>query len=159
MSSVEPDERWNPYGELGPCACSQVRRAARKLSLLYDHALAGAGLTVTQYAVLVNIARAGQIRRTALAALIGMDRTTLTRNLGPLERSKLVVKAQSHDRRERLLCLSPEGRRKLMESQSIWQGVQSRFLQNIGPDVFENLRKTLDMAEKAAESMLLNPES
>jgi DNA-binding MarR family transcriptional regulator len=126
---------------------------------LYDHALASAGLTVTQYAVLVHIACAGEISRTALAALIGMDRTTLTRNLGPLERSNLVVTAQSHDRRERLLCLSPEGRRKLAESQGIWQGVQSRFLQNIGPDVYEKLRKTLEIAEKAAQSMLLNPES
>jgi len=159
MPNVAPDENWNPYGELGPCACSQVRRTARKLSLLYDHVLARAGLTVTQFAVLVNIGRAGEISRTALAALIGMDRTTLTRNLGPLERSNLVIKAQSQDRRERLLCLSPEGRRKLTESQGIWQGVQSRFLQNIGPGVFEELRRTLEIAERAAESILLNPES
>ena len=159
MLKVGTDERWNPYGELGPCACSQVRRTARKLSLVYDHAFASAGLTVTQYAVLVNIGRAGEISRTALASLIGMDRTTLTRNLGPLERSNLVVKAQSHDRRERLLCLSPEGRRKLSDSYEIWERVQSRFLQKIGRGAFDQLRKTLETAEKAAESILLNPES
>ena len=47
--------------EYGPCACSQIRRTARTLSLLYDKALQPAGITVTQYAVLVNVARAGEI--------------------------------------------------------------------------------------------------
>lgn len=146
-------------GELGPCACSQVRRTARKLTLLYDHALAEAGLTVTQYSVLVNIGRAGEISRTALASLIGMDRTTLTRNLGPLERERLVVKAPSHDRRERLVSLSPEGQQKLTESYQIWEGVQSRFLQKIGPAAFNELRQVLETAEKTAESILLSLES
>ncbi len=132
MSTMSEDEKWDTPGELGPCACSQVRRTARKLSLLYDHALSEVGVTVTQYAVLVNVARAGQVSRTELASLLGMDRTTLTRNLGPLERSKLIVKAPSQDRRERLLCLSSEGREKLRESYAIWASVQSRFLRKDG---------------------------
>ena len=76
--------------EYGPCACSQLRRTARKLSALYDQTLAPAGITVTQYALLVNVARAGKISRTALAAQLGMDRTTLTRNLMPLEKAGFV---------------------------------------------------------------------
>jgi DNA-binding MarR family transcriptional regulator len=154
MSDLTASENWHNFGELGPCACSQVRRAARKLSLLYDHALAEVGLTVTQYGVLVNVARAGELSRTALAAILGMDRTTLTRNLGPLERSKLIVKAPSEDRRQRLLCLSLEGKRKLRESYSVWERVQTQFLRKIGVETFNELRQALETAEKAAEAIL-----
>lgn len=153
MSKVKTGETWEA-NDLGPCACSQVRRTARKLSLLYDRELAEVGLTITQYAVLVNIARAGQVGRTELAALLGMDRTTLTRNLGPLERAKLIVKAPSRDRRERLLCLSSEGKQKVRESYTIWERVQSELLQKIGKATLDALRKTLETAEEVAEAIL-----
>lgn len=154
MSEVTVHENWKGPDAIELCACSRVRRAARKISLLYDHALSSVGLTVTQYAMLVNVGGAGAISRTALASQLGTDRTTLTRNLGPLERSKLIAKAPSQDRRERLLCLSPEGERKLRESCEVWRDVQSRFLQKIGPERFNKLRKALDSAERAAESIL-----
>jgi DNA-binding MarR family transcriptional regulator len=102
--------------EFGPCVCSQIRRTARRVSSLYDRLLASAGLTITQHALLANIARAGKMGRSALAVPLGMDRTTLTRNLKPLEAAKLVLPAESEDRRERLLRLSPEGSRKLRQS-------------------------------------------
>src|SRR5438270_611200 len=97
----------------GPCACSQLRRTSRAVSTLYDQFLASAGLTVTQYAILVNIARAGTIHRTQLAAQLGMERTTLTRNLQPLERDGLVTQKPGKDRRELMLSLTAAGRRRL----------------------------------------------
>src|SRR3954470_19991685 len=136
MSLMNTDDRSDAHGEFGPCACSQVRRTARKLSLVYDRALSEAGLTVTQYAVLVNVARAREVSRTALASALGMDRTTLTRNLGPLERKKLIVNAHSSDRRERLLCLSAKGKSKLRASYAIWEGVQSEFVRRLGAPTF-----------------------
>lgn len=154
MSKVTNRKKLDGRDDPEPCACTQVRRTARKLSLIYDRALSGVGVTVTQYAVLVNVARAGAVSRTALASCLGMDRTTLTRNLGPLERSKLIVKAASEDRRERLLCLSPEGQRKLRESHEVWQGVQSQFVEKIGAESFNELRKVLETAESVAESIL-----
>ena len=62
--------------ELGPCACSQVRRTARAVSSFYDAALTAADLTITQYSILTNIARAGSLKLTVLAAKLGMERTT-----------------------------------------------------------------------------------
>ena len=56
-----------PAPELGPCLCSQVRRLARRLSSLYDTLLSPEGLTITQYSLLVNIERAGQLSHTVLA--------------------------------------------------------------------------------------------
>ena len=72
--------------ELGPCVCSQVRRLARKFSSLYDTLLSPEDLTITQYSLLANIERAGQLSHLVLAGKVGMDRTTLTRNLRPLTR-------------------------------------------------------------------------
>src|SRR5258708_8610442 len=77
--------------KLGPCACSQVRRLSRKLSSLYDTLLSPERLTITQYSLLANIERAGQLSHAVLAEKVGMDRTTLTRNLRALTRAKWVA--------------------------------------------------------------------
>src|ERR1700737_55213 len=83
--------------ELGPCVCSQVRRLARKLSSLYDTLLSPQDLTITQYSLLPNIERAGRLRHTVLAEKVGMERTTLTRNLRPLTRAKWIAAAAGQD--------------------------------------------------------------
>jgi DNA-binding MarR family transcriptional regulator len=88
-----------------------------------------------------------------------MERTTLTRNLGPLERAKLIVKAASDDRRERLLCLSAEGKRKLRASYAIWESVQSEFVRRLGAEGFGAFEKALGTAENVAESILNPPRS
>jgi DNA-binding MarR family transcriptional regulator len=140
---------WMSPSSLGPCICSQLRRTARRVSAIYDKELSAVGLTVTQHALLVNIARAGEISRTRLAIQIGMDRTTLTRNLKPLEAAKLVSSNQSSDRRERLLRLTPNGRNKLRKSYSIWEDAQQEFTSALGPTTVADLRATLDLAEAA----------
>jgi DNA-binding MarR family transcriptional regulator len=153
MSQKQNTEAWQNLSSLGPCICSQLRRTARKVSSLYDQALAGTSLTITQYALLINIGRAGEIGRSALAAQIGMDRTTLTRNLKPLERDGLITTAESEDRRERLLCLSSEGRRKLRQSYPLWEKAQKEFTSQLGCSTLQALRSDLEAAEKAAESV------
>ena len=154
MAKTNLAEPWHSASECGPCACSQLRRTARKLSSLYDGVLGTAGLTVTQHALLVNIARAEKVSRTALAERLGMDRTTLTRNLQPLEKAKLVVTGASADRRERLLTLSVEGRRKLRQSYALWERAQQSFAAQIGPGMLERFRASLQAAEAAAEAVL-----
>jgi DNA-binding MarR family transcriptional regulator len=136
--------------ELGPCACSQVRRLARKISSLYDAVLAPENLTITQYSLLANIARAGQLGHTALADKLGMERTTLTRNLRPLARAKLVVVASGLDRRQHLLQLTATGKRKLYRSLPLWEEAQRRFLSHFGSKSIQDLRVLLGSAESAA---------
>src|SRR5258708_36933370 len=89
--------------KLGPSVCSQVRRLARKLSSLYDTLLSPQGLTITQYSLLANIERAGQLSHTVLAEKVGMERTTLTRNLQPLTRANWVAAGTGKDRRQHRL--------------------------------------------------------
>ena len=149
--------------DLGPCVCSQVRKLARKLSSFYDTVLAPEKLTVTQYALLANIARAGQLRHTVLAENVGMERTTLTRNLRPLTRGKLVVATAGLDRRQHLLQLTTAGKRKLIRCLPLWEEAQRQFLSHIGSEPMRDLRMLLGSAESAVTEALhrksRNPES
>ena len=135
--------------KLGPCACSQVRRLARKLSSLYDTLLSPEDLTITQYSLLANIERAGQLSHTVLAEKVGMERTTLTRNLRPLTRAKWVITGTGKDRRQHLLQLTAAGRRKLVRSLPLWEEAQGQFLSQFGTESLQELRALVTAAESA----------
>lgn len=135
---------------LGVCACSALRRTSRAVSALYDDFLSEARLTVTQYALLVNIARTGLISRTALAAQLGMERTTLTRNLRPLERDKLVDEETGSDRRERVLHLTGRGIEQLDRSFPLWEQAQRAFFAKFNRNRFGELHSLLQAASEAA---------
>jgi DNA-binding MarR family transcriptional regulator len=140
--------------ELGPCACSQVRRLARKLSSLYDTLLSPEGLTITQYSLLVNIERSGQLSHAVLAEKVGMERTTLTRNLRPLTKAKWVTAGTGEDRRQHLLQLTAVGRRKLVRSLPWWEEAQRQFLSQFGTKSLQELRALLTSAESAVTMLL-----
>jgi DNA-binding MarR family transcriptional regulator len=135
--------------KLGPCACTQVRRLARKLSSFYDTLLSPEGLTITQYSLLANIERGGQPSHAALAERVGMDRTTLTLNLRPLTRAKWVAATIGEDRRQHLLQLTGAGRRKLVRSLPLWEEAQRQFLSQFGAESLQELRALLTSAESA----------
>jgi DNA-binding MarR family transcriptional regulator len=146
--------------DLGPCVCSQVRRLARKLSSHYDTLLSPENLTITQYSLLANIDRAGQLSHTALAEKVGMERTTLTRNLRPLIRAKWVSAATGQDRRRHLLHLTTAGRRKLVRSLPRWAEAQGQFLSQIGPASLQELRALMTSAETAVtKDLTAKPEN
>src|SRR5260370_3693631 len=78
---------------LGPedCNCLAVRQAARHITQYYDHFLALSGLRTTQFSILAKLRRLGPMTINALAAGMVMDRTTLGRNILPLERDGLIA--------------------------------------------------------------------
>ena len=84
-----------------PCTCFRLRSAARRMTQVYEHALRPTGLKITQYSLLANLARSGSHSVTALARVLATDRTTLTRNLAPLERDGLVKITDGPDARPR----------------------------------------------------------
>lgn len=135
--------------DLGACACSQLRRTARVASNVYDRHLAPVGLTVSQYAALVNIGRADRCRRTDLARQLGMDRTTLTRNLRPLERRKLIETVAGDDRRERQIQLTAAGLAQLDASYPLWADAQRFVVREIGEQGLAELRAALTLVARA----------
>jgi DNA-binding MarR family transcriptional regulator len=143
--------------ELGPCVCSQVRRFARKLSSFYDVILTSKELTITQYSLLANIARSGQLQHTALAEKVGMERTTLTRNLHPLIRAGWLKIVPGLDRRQKWLQLTGAGKRKLVRSFPLWQEAQRKFISQFGLKQTDQLRGLIGRAQSIVSNDFRKP--
>jgi len=104
------------------CLCLHIQRAARTLARRFDDALRPVGLTNGQFSLLMSLNRPAPAGMGSVSALLGMDRTTLTAALKPLERRGLVaVTADPADRRGRLLSLTPEGQVVLARAVPIWE--------------------------------------
>ncbi|HUA76743.1 MAG TPA: MarR family winged helix-turn-helix transcriptional regulator [Acetobacteraceae bacterium] len=104
------------------CLCLFVQRAARAMARRFDEALRPLGLTNGQFSLLMSLNRPEPAGIKSVAALLGMDRTTLTANLKPLERRGLVKGlVDEADRRSRLLVLTPSGRSLLVRAVPIWR--------------------------------------
>jgi DNA-binding MarR family transcriptional regulator len=116
-----------------------IRRAARRVTQIYDEALAPTGLRITQYSLLANLDRRGPIAMTDLAAALGMDRTTLTRNIRPLERDGLLTLRAAGHGRTKLVTLSARGRRRLREAFPYWEQAQQQFGEAIGTQSVRDL--------------------
>src|SRR5271156_4336728 len=95
------------------CTCAAIRQAARRVTRLYDQALAPFGLRITQYPILVSLAIAGPSTMGGLAERMIMDRATLGHNLRPLEAAGLVALMAGDDRRSRVVTLTEPGRARL----------------------------------------------
>jgi DNA-binding MarR family transcriptional regulator len=104
------------------CLCLAAQRTARALARRFDGALRPVGLTSGQFSLLMSLNRPSPASIGSVAALLAMDRTTLTANLNPLERRALVQAAvDPADRRGRLLTLTAAGRKKLHAALPIWK--------------------------------------
>src|SRR5689334_17006422 len=110
------------------CNCLAIRQAARHVSQFYDQLFAPVGLRATQYAILSRLRRDGPMTINALAAALVMDRTTLGRNILPLQRDGLIeVEAAPDDRRRRDLRLTPRGIARQEAAAARWAVAQERF--------------------------------
>ncbi|WP_295994157.1 MarR family winged helix-turn-helix transcriptional regulator [Rugamonas sp.] len=119
--------------DLLPCNCSSLRSATRVLTALYDDALRPSGLRTTQYSILSRLSKVGPITLNELADMLAMDRTTLGRNLRPLEREGLVQLAVGEvDKRERVVSLTRAGKAALKRALPLWQEVHARFEEHFG---------------------------
>ena len=134
------------------CACLKVRMAARAVTRAYDSALRPIGLRATQLSMLVAIAIASAISIAALASFLGMDRTTLTRNLRPLEKEGLISVGPEGWRRSRTLEITKKGRSRLREALPLWERAQDALRQKLGDQAWVGVRHSLDSLIRAARS-------
>ena len=135
--------------EYGDCSCFNLRRAARRVTQVYDHALAPSGLKATQFSLLAVLrgVKAGEgIAMTRLAKKLGTDRTTLTRNLGVVERKGLVTIRTGEDPRSRLVSLTGAGRAALNQAAPLWAMAQGELGRHIGKDNIKFLELTRRLA-------------
>ena len=136
----------SPSSPKDPLVCNgaALRKATRRLSQLYDMALAPCGLSTAQRSILVHIERAGSPTMTELAYAMVLDRSALARNIKPLERDGyLVQRPDDDDGRSRRVELTRAGRAKLTESARLWRKAQKRFEAVYGEERAAALRVAL----------------
>src|SRR6516165_12255166 len=126
------------------CMCLAVRQAARHVTASYDQFLAPAGLRTTQFSILAKLKRQGPMTINELAADMVMDRTTLGRNILPLERDGLIrIETARSDRRTKALHLTRRGERRLNAALKGWAEAQARFETTFGGTRASDLRALL----------------
>jgi DNA-binding MarR family transcriptional regulator len=106
------------------CLCSALRRASRTLTAHYERHFRGSGLRGTQFTILSTVIQTGGISVTHLAKHLGMERTTLTRVLRPLEERKLLRVSASDDGRVRTVSATARGESATRDALPLWQAAQ-----------------------------------
>lgn len=121
------------------CLCLHVQRAARAVGRRFDEALRPLDLTHGQFSLLISLNRPAAPTLGSVADLLAMDRTTLTANLKPLERRRLVkVSIDKEDKRSRRLIITPAGRALLNKAFPVWKKTHAeidRLIANKGADM------------------------
>lgn len=143
----------NDEPDIQACACASLRRATRMVTQAYDAALRPAGLRTTQFTMLSVLAKRGQLRQSNLADILGMDGTTLTRNLQPLLKNAWIRIDRDEDQRIRLISMTKAGRRVFNTARPLWEQVQTKFVAGLGDDQWAGLlgalTTTIDIAHTA----------
>lgn len=109
------------------CRCLNAQRTARRIARLYDQALRPVAVTSGQFSILAALNQPDLVPLAKLASALGLERTTLTRNLRALENRGLVSTERNEtDRRLRFLRLTKAGREKLAAAMPHWRMAQSQ---------------------------------
>lgn len=126
------------------CNCFAVRAAARHVTQCYDQFLAPTGLRTTQFSILAKLKRKGPLTISELAEDMVMDRTTLGRNILPLERDGLIrIEPTPSDRRAKELRLTKAGEKRFEAARKGWHAAQARFETVFGATRAAELRTLL----------------
>jgi DNA-binding MarR family transcriptional regulator len=139
------DRPLNAADFFAQCVCLGVNRAARVVSRRYDAALRPSGLSSGQFSILGSLARDEAVALGVLADLLGMDRTTLNRNLKPLEAEGMVATGvDPNDRRIRSVRLTQAGRDRLQQAVPLWEKAQDQSTRRIEQGGWPPIRASLD---------------
>ena len=151
MSRAEPphESRPAPRG----CTCFKVRRLARTVSRLYDQHMAEVGLKTTQYSLLKTVAL-GAAPLARLARDLGLERTTLSRNLKPLTEAGLITVERGADARSRVVSVTARGSETLLRARSTWRRAQVELQDTLGAASVDDLHRVIDAALAQLQPLL-----
>jgi DNA-binding MarR family transcriptional regulator len=127
------------------CTSFNLRKASRAVTQLFDEALKPCGLYSTQFTLLNAINLSDSATITKLSQALIMDRTTLTRNLNPLQKSGWIEVVPGEDRRTKTLSITKAGKQVLKEATKYWEEVQSKVVKSLGKKQWEELLDKLDL--------------
>ena len=130
------------------CTCFRLRRAARQVSQIYDRELAAVDLSLNEYSVLRHAERREHCLLSELADSLGMERTTLTRNIRPLLEAGWLKETRGLDARQKLIALTATGRKRIASAKPHWLRAQQRVEASYGLVRTQRLRRDLDLLDK-----------
>jgi DNA-binding MarR family transcriptional regulator len=130
------------------CACFNLRRAARLVTQKFDQAFRESGITANQFSILMASYDQEGILLTKMAKVLGMERTTLSRNLSLLERLGMVSIATGADKRERRVTITKKGTTLLEHTLPLWQKAQDEVVELVGQGKWEGLITALHKVAK-----------
>jgi len=134
----------SPFVDCRACKCSALRRASRAVTQHYEASFRGTGLRATQFTLLATLAQTGPQPLTALAAMLGMERTSLTRNLLPLEKKGFITAVADDDLRIRRIAITKKGEAAALAALDAWKEAQAtvdQVLRRTGVEkIFSSLR-------------------
>ena len=133
------------------CTSFNLRKAARAVTQFYDDALRESGLKSTQFSLLAAAAVAGKAPISRLAEEMAMDRTTLTRNLKPLQAEGLLRIEAGADRRVRNVAVTPEGEALLEKAMPMWRKAQTQMIDKLGDERWGELLRQLQSVRKVLQ--------
>jgi DNA-binding MarR family transcriptional regulator len=126
------------------CTNLKLRQLDRVVTRHYDRLIAATGLKNTQYSLLSHVLRLGPIRPSDLARHLGLDASTLTRNLQLLEAQGWLRQGPGENARSRLIEITDAGRAKRAEGQRAWKQAQLSLNERLGPERVATLHALVD---------------
>ena len=130
------------------CTCFNLRKATRAVTQLFDEALKPCGLYATQFTLLAAVSSNENVAITELSKTLVMDRTTLTRNLKPLQKSGWVEVLPGLDKRTKALSLTLSGKKVLKQAMIHWKEIQNEVVMTLGNGNWELLLDNLSSTVK-----------
>jgi DNA-binding MarR family transcriptional regulator len=132
MARTESDP--NDYMAAAGCFCLASRQAARKITRLYDSCMQESGIRATQFTILSQLTLRGEMPVGKLAGILGMERTTLTRNLALLEGERWISTKTGEDPRARMIAITAQGRGMVRRGFPYWSKAQAHVGKLLGAD-------------------------
>src|SRR5205809_4490737 len=122
-----------------PCACANLRRAARAVTRLYNRELLSDGIEITQFTLMMALKHVGEISQGELGEILALDSTSLTRMLKLLKDHGWVQAKEGDDRRVRLFRLTKAGKEKYQECLPHWKRAQEHLRTVLGEKALDQL--------------------
>lgn len=126
------------------CCCFNMRKVMRSVTQFFDRHLESSGIRTTQFTLLVALSTTNAKTLTEIADSLVMDRTTLTRNLKPLEKLNLISITQPLDKRSKGYVLTEKGKELVDKCVPLWQVAQDSIMKELGLDRYRHLVAELE---------------
>ena len=116
------------------CMCFNIRKSTRLITTYYDRIIGAAGIKTTQLSLLMTLLLREKANISQLANMLGMDRTTLSRNVRLLEQKGLISVSTGEDKREQCVDITDKGREVLDIAIPLWEKAQAEVKGQFGEE-------------------------